>query len=419
VNMVKTLVCILSETRSHEHSWKSFKRFVLDALDADLALCIGVPEDYDFSNPYWQFAKYKFTVREFDDWGDAFDLAKHNLTKQIDSSERHEADNNWRVLLDVPDQWLGGVKGPNQHAGSAGILIAMRYFLLKSIIDNELLEKYERFVITRSDFVWKAPHPNPEILDPESVWIPDGEGYGGVTDRHAVLSRSNLISYLNLMERIIRFPGELKAEMLPMSKRWNLERFIRFCLNKSEVSVRYFPYFMYAVRSWGGSTRWSKGTWSDELGYYIKYSSEYLSANVVPEVVASQKDWAQIITIKDELSDENRVPSCGINVFLKDQEGRVAGQVGGTLKMIGSPEIAVRHLVLTYKNFEGTLYSCPPTLGDNDVKNLGRVGVLFTTSGQCRIQHENGQYLGASQDGILRLHVEFDAASLFNICKRY
>jgi hypothetical protein len=32
---------------------------------------------------------------------------------------------------------------------------------------------------------------------------------------------------------------------------------------------------MYCVRSINGNTRWSLGNYSNELGYYIKYNSEY------------------------------------------------------------------------------------------------------------------------------------------------
>lgn len=40
--------------------------------------------------------------------------------------------------------------------------------------------------------------------------------------------------------------------------------------------VREFPYIMYAVRPINGSTsRCSIGVFNNELGYYIKYQSEY------------------------------------------------------------------------------------------------------------------------------------------------
>ena len=58
---------------------------------------------------------------------------------------------------------------------------------------------------------------------------------------------------------------------------WNLERVIYFHLMQNNVLhlVKDFPYVMYAVRNINGPTRWSGGIYSNELGYYIKYPSEY------------------------------------------------------------------------------------------------------------------------------------------------
>ena len=71
-----------------------------------------------------------------------------------------------------------------------------------------MLDRYDRFVVTRSDFVWLCPHPPLSILDPRSLWIPDGEHYGGVTNRHLVVSREDLIPAVSLIEDILLRPEE-------------------------------------------------------------------------------------------------------------------------------------------------------------------------------------------------------------------
>ena len=55
--MCKTLVVILGETRASELTFDSFKQNVIDELEADLCLCIGVKSDYDYDNPFYQLAK--------------------------------------------------------------------------------------------------------------------------------------------------------------------------------------------------------------------------------------------------------------------------------------------------------------------------------------------------------------------------
>jgi hypothetical protein len=352
--MSKTLVIILSETRASELTFDSFKKNVIDTLNADLCLCIGVKPDYDYTNPFYKLAKYKFLYNEPEDFGDAFEYAYNIITKDKPKYEclqnmnalygkiqypkqstenitYHEniqnitsldffnnddeivihtkdfpdnlwknqiysvknSDNNfisqpnvitykkrlyWREFLKVKNQFLGGIKDDhNQHPGSAGILIFFRWFLLKNLIDNDLINKYDRFVITRSDFIYQLPHPKLEHLNEKNIWIPDCENYGGYTDRHAVLSKSNIESYLNILNNFVLFSNYYFMKMKNNFEEWNLERVIYFHLMQNNVLhlVKDFPYVMYAVRNINGSTRWSKGVFSKHFGYYIKYDSEY------------------------------------------------------------------------------------------------------------------------------------------------
>jgi hypothetical protein len=62
---------------------------------------------------------------------------------------------------------------------------------------------------------------------------------------------------------------------------WNLEQLIKFHLKQNNVLhlVKELPYVMYSVRNINGTTRWSGGIYSNTLGYYIKYKSEYEKSN--------------------------------------------------------------------------------------------------------------------------------------------
>jgi hypothetical protein len=352
--MSKTLVVILSETRESELTFDNFKKNVIDELNADLCVCIGVKPDYDYSNPFYKLAKYKFTYDEPNDFGDAFEYAYnvisqnkpkyeylHNInalygklqhpqqstenityygnnteyltnlddfnddvviihTKDFsDKSWKNQVygiknSNNdnlvsqeniitykkpiyWREFLKVKDQFLGGViDSDNQHPGSAGILIFFRWFLLKNLFDNDLINKYERFIITRSDFIYQLPHPKLEHMNDNYIWIPDCEHYDGYTDRHVVLSKNNIESYLNILNNLVLRSNEYFIKMKNKNN-WNLEQLIKFNLEQNNVLhlVKEFPYIMYSVRNINGTTRWSKGNYSNELGYCIKYQSEY------------------------------------------------------------------------------------------------------------------------------------------------
>jgi hypothetical protein len=53
---MKTLVIILSETRAYNLTFQNFKKNVIDELNADLCLCIGIKSDYNYDNPFYNFS---------------------------------------------------------------------------------------------------------------------------------------------------------------------------------------------------------------------------------------------------------------------------------------------------------------------------------------------------------------------------
>jgi hypothetical protein len=346
--MSKVLVVVLSETRASELTFDSFKKNVIDELNADLCICIGVKPDYDYNNPF-----YKFLYNEPDDFGDAFEYASNNIlsksrpkyeylkninalygkiqnpqqsTENITYYGNNESiinfddfnddelvihtdnfpdnlwknqiygiknsDNNnlisqenvitykkplyWREFLKI-DFYGWGVKGANiENPASSGILIFFRWFLLKNLIDNDLINKYDRFVITRSDYIYQLPHPKVHLMSENSIWIPDCEHYDGYTDRHVVLTKNNIEPYLNIFNNFVLRSNDYFMKMIK-SVKWNLEKLIKFHLEQNNVlhTVKEFPYIMYSVRNINGTTRWASGNYSNEFGYYIKYHTEY------------------------------------------------------------------------------------------------------------------------------------------------
>jgi len=277
------LVVVLAETRAYEHTFNLFKKNLLDIVNADLCLCVANNPREVTDNPFYNEAKYIWTYDEPDDWGDAFDRAQ----------EKYSCHQNWRQLLLIKDQWLGGVKGDDEHPGSAGILLFFRWFLKESILNSGVLQKYDRFVITRSDFIHCIPHVPLKFLSREHIWIPNGEDYGGYTDRHIVVSREHVLDVLSISDRLITEPDHLFSEMSFYSK-WNVEKYIKFSFTRLGLveRIRRFPYTMYSVRSIGGHSRWSEGKFSSKFGYYIKYQSEYRSYILASLFVKEKASWS-------------------------------------------------------------------------------------------------------------------------------
>lgn len=275
---MSTLVVILSETRAHETTFTNIKKNLIDELNADLCVCIGVKDDYDYNNPFYKLAKYKFCYKEPEDFADAFDYASEVIQGKPNKS--------WRDIHNIPKikiehQFMGGVKNPDrQHDGSAGILIFFRWFLLHKLREENLIEKYDYFIITRSDYIYKVPHMSSHMFSPNYIFTPDAEQHGGMTDRHTIVPKRFIENYLNIFELFVNNTSQYKDILKKYNNHINLERLILIHLQSQGLgqTIKRIPYVMYTIREKDGTTRWSGGDWFESLEYYVKYPQEFKSA---------------------------------------------------------------------------------------------------------------------------------------------
>lgn len=299
-NLNNTLVIILAETRASDLTFERFKKNVLDVFNADLALCVGENEREDSSNPFYTHAKYVWSFREQEDWGTALDEICRKRSVAVD----------WRLLLHLDGILFGGVKGIGSQPGSGAIGLFFRAFLKECLLDNNVIEKYDHFVITRSDFVHDVKHIPLNLLDDEFIWIPDGEHYGGVTDRHAICSRKNIFEYLSIVDPIFDAPEELYFRMSEDDKwgDWNIEKFIKYRLIEQDVydKVRFIPYTMYTVRNSDGATRWSSGKFNKKIGMFIKYPDEYKSSLTAVKLINKYDQWDDKVIYRHNAITRNK-----------------------------------------------------------------------------------------------------------------
>ena len=282
----KTLIIILSETRAHELTFPGFKANFLEPLGADLALCVADNPREDQNNPFYMSADYIWTYPEPDDWADGFDWIADN--------EGWHGD--WRQLLKIKDQWLGGIRDPIEgHPGSGGILLFFRYFLRKSLKESGALEQYDRFIITRSDYMHTIPHLPINLLSRDKIWIPRGEDYGGVTDRQIIANREDILSVLSIADDVFTKPDQL-YERMHQHQHWNIEQFIKSQFDFYGLSkrVRRYPATMFAVRARDGHTSWAKGIYDDKLGYFVKYPKEYRRYLLCSKFVSERTGWNRL-----------------------------------------------------------------------------------------------------------------------------
>ena len=258
----RVLVAVVAETRAWEITAESFLSNVIEPLGADLALCIG---DHEATNPLHRRARYVWRTEEPDDWGPLYD--------------RRAGHGRWRALLTPGAQLLGGIEDPKaSEIGSGAIVLYFRQFLADSIEREGIADQYDWLIVTRSDLLWPTPHPPIDCLSPRHIYALDGEGYGGVEDRHLIVPRRHVPRFLKVPDPIFSDPEKLRRELdrISVAQDWpvlNPERFLAARLRRLGLwrRVRFLPYVPYLVRAPGGATRWSPGSFDKELGGYIKY----------------------------------------------------------------------------------------------------------------------------------------------------
>ena len=284
--MDRVLVTLVAETRAWEVTGETLVSNVLDELGADLALCVG---DHEEQNPLYERAKFVWRSTEPDDWGKFYD--------QVAGGP------NWRVLLRPGGQLLGGIDDPErQEIGSGAIVLYYREFLKWSIERAGIGDDYDWLIVTRSDLLWPIPHPRTEYLSKRHLYLLDGEGYGGVGDRHAIVPRRYIGRFLEVPDPIFTNPERLRHRLdrRSVAEDWafvNPERLLAARLKDLGLwrHLRFLPYVPYAVRASGGSTRWAQGEFDEDRGIYIKYPTELERSSMALEYVHDRESWRRYL----------------------------------------------------------------------------------------------------------------------------
>ena len=289
--MERVLVCLLASTRASRLTFASFKRHCLDELNADLAVALLIDDKFDYTNPIWQHAKHRWTAPAYRDYGIAYDFVQRWLCQQLNVPAP-----DWRLALKTKGIWQGGIQSLDPQPSASSILPFCRWLLLHGLQQDQILGRYDRFVITRSDFMWLCPHPPLSILDRDAIWLPDGEDYGGLNDRHMVVSGAEIAGCLNVIEEVLLSPTEFCEAMQKQPDYFlrNDELLLAHHFQRTGLfnKVRRFPYVMYTVRELNDESQtWSPGRYEPSVGHYIKYEREFRTAYSYATIIRSRADW--------------------------------------------------------------------------------------------------------------------------------
>ena len=268
---LKTLVVVLGSLRGGEPTWQTLYKNVLDANPhTDLAVITEnpiLPAAYHNASLFAR-AKYVWWVPKYKDWATAMDLV-HNSSA-------------WRAPLwelyhkGGKNIMLGGMH--HGMEGSGAIIFMFRWFLSNKLQELNLIAKYDRFVVTRSDHYYLCPHDFRQ-LHPLYMWVPRGQDYRGICDRHLVANRDHILKALDILPPLLLHPDKYYKQLTKPN--YNSERFLlhRWAEEGLTKWLRRFPRTMFTCATEFDTSRWSKGKFPVKEGVFMKYPAEYEEAH--------------------------------------------------------------------------------------------------------------------------------------------
>jgi hypothetical protein len=113
---------------------------------------------------------------------------------------------NWRAVAKHSENgpFGGTIEDPVSSGAIQGI---SRWHLAETLKKLDLLERYDRFIVTRTDQYHACVLPL-DALDDTKIWVPTGEDWGGICDRFFVAGKDYILQALNTHPPVILHPEQ-------------------------------------------------------------------------------------------------------------------------------------------------------------------------------------------------------------------
>jgi hypothetical protein len=138
-----------------------------------------------------------------------------------------------------------------------------------------LHKQYDYIIYSRADYVHLCDRLVPqEVQTATSVWLPDGEGYGGYTDRFLTGTASVLLRAINITQELACSGQQFQPVV---QHAINTETLQARLWRAMGLQVDVSPFTMFSVRTAEDPTSWSQGSPHAALapfGLRVKYETE-------------------------------------------------------------------------------------------------------------------------------------------------
>eukprot|EP00435_Cladocopium_sp_Y103_P049506 s1543_g14.t5 len=263
----RVLCCLWGELRAVFKTAESLRDMVLDPLGAEL-LILGqrhFPDD-----------EHRLNF-----------LSEQGQVLHAEVYEKPEPDaffgaSHFENMSQVRGNWL--------NAGNAQVLINHK-ILFEKIKSNNLLEKYELFVFSRSDLLHLLPLPPAESLlrciGRGDILTQAGHEFGGVNYNLAIMGRQAAESYL-----CAPFDTVVSRSLPNRQKTYNIELFWRVILGQRCLRNLRMPVTCFiTAETVQDRTSWRKIKYNQENDVIFKYQSQMEEAFQNQAVWKQQPEW--------------------------------------------------------------------------------------------------------------------------------
>jgi len=248
----KYLIILSGSPRGSQYAWKSLIKYVKEPLSADLAVSYG--NNFKLPNYLEENSEYIWDFNEPSNWKSYY---------------KKEYSGTWKNFL-LLGKDLGMAGGIDNFSGSGAIVSGLKDIIYKNYLS--ILDKYDYIIHTRFDQMYTETH---EHFEGDKIWIPEGEDYYGICDRHAIFPAKyskeffGICEYINDTEVLKNPPKHVTPEsvLLGNLKYNNLDHLIERCKRKQ-----------FTVADSNDTTRWRVAEY--KLHFYrdlkMKYPDEFL-----------------------------------------------------------------------------------------------------------------------------------------------
>lgn len=251
---MKTLTIIMGDIRGGTPTWNSFKKHLIDPLQSDLAIIYEDTPKIE-QNILLNIAKFIWPVSYKNNWDEYF-LKEYseNIVKNF--------------LIGSKTSFAGGIKN---NPGSGARLFGFRDILYKNYLN--IIQNYEQIILTRSDFFYIDNHPK---LPNDSIWIPEGEDYGGIQDGLNIFPSKHSEKILSICESLEKNKFNLIGMRTISPETVLKEHYVNTSLIKI---VKRYPRIQFSVATKKDTTNWSKAHYNTFFmsSLRIKYPSQFIN----------------------------------------------------------------------------------------------------------------------------------------------